>query len=268
MSGLGKINCESARELLDSFHDNELSNEERGRVESHLDQCSGCSEALEEISSVSGLLRAIPRQELEKDFADDLASRVYDSPASIGEAAPAAVASLDEARAKARNKAFFYVAAVAACLMALIVSVPRFLGGDQPGSGPVVAEKDRESGQSPVVATGKDKAGDAQQKATLPVVAQKDTVLDGSTPKKEKEEAPAKLAKQAEAEKLPVPVKPEEAAPLVAVNPTKAPPAVPVEQDDLLSTEAVVAYDGDEPDGLFSQMGIGTDEDGLYAIKL
>ena len=83
---------------------------------------------------------------------------------------------------------------------------------------------------------------------------------------------PEKVAEVKKSESVPSKAiaKVDEKAPdVVALRPVEsAPVQQEKEQVQLLANEAVVAFDGDEPDNLFSQMGVGTDEDGLYAIKL
>ncbi len=303
MSGHKDIDCDKARELLDSFHDNELSGEERELIQSHLGECSGCSTALAEISSVSSLLKSIPRQELRKDFADDLAAVVFEpSKNSVEESK---IVSINKAPRK--NFTFAYVAAAAACLVALAVSLPHLLGGNDSNS--VLVTKETKNPANSEISRSADKPGDNidERVAELSepgesVVQDKEIVAEKESGKQEankdsgiNSDMNSKMAKATPSvvassdSQTPAPVvavdkkrpvetavqtKPESTN-MVANIPQSASTAVSgsyaknqISQDELHSNEAVVAYEGDEPDGLFSQMGIGTDEDGLYAIKL
>lgn len=303
MSGHKDIDCDKARELLDSFHDNELSGEEREMIQSHLGECSGCSTVLAEISSVSNLLKSIPRHELRKDFADDLAAVVFDpSKNSLEESN---VVSIDKAPRK--NFAFAYVAAAAACLVALAVSMPHLLGGNDSNS--VLVTKETKNSGNSKISRSSDKPGDNIDERVAELsspgkgtVQDKEIVADKATGKQEVDkdsgnspDMNSKMAKSTPSvvaspdSQTPAPVvavdskrrvepavqaKPESIN-MVASVPQRASTAGSgsyaqnqISQDELHSNEAVVAYEGDEPDGLFSQMGVGTDEDGLYAIKL
>lgn len=53
------MTCDDVRPLLSAYHDGELGLTESRAIEQHLETCAGCSEALAELSSLSGLINGV-----------------------------------------------------------------------------------------------------------------------------------------------------------------------------------------------------------------
>ncbi len=263
-NGENREGCEQVRELLHDFHDAELSASERDSVQSHLDGCAACRSSLGEIQSLAALLRSLPRQEMTRDFADVLADQI-DSSGRRGRVLPFKA-----------TPALIGVAA-AACLLVLVFSIPH-LSNSGSGDSPQVANSGGE-GQSVYPTTSGATVAEVKQNEEVeqpierlteasPVDQSSSTSTSTSNSAPVPKVVPEKVAEVNKPESVPLAVQ-DKAPDMVALHQAESAPVVQdKEQVQLLANEAVVAFDGDEPDNLFSQMGVGTDEDGLYAIKL
>ena len=63
-------NCEQIIPLLDSYHDGEASSDEKTTVESHLGSCADCRKRLGAIGNLVATLKALPEMKMKDDFAD------------------------------------------------------------------------------------------------------------------------------------------------------------------------------------------------------
>ncbi|MBD3246067.1 MAG: hypothetical protein GF333_03555 [Candidatus Omnitrophica bacterium] len=72
------MDCEHIKELLSAYLDGELSVDQRQRVEEHLFACAGCRQELDELKSVSGLLRSMGDDRAPADFRDRVRARMKD----------------------------------------------------------------------------------------------------------------------------------------------------------------------------------------------
>ncbi len=64
--------CGSFTELLDAYHDNELAAGERSDVEKHLSACNPCSQKLSDIAAVSSRLKSLPKIEPSRDIVGEM----------------------------------------------------------------------------------------------------------------------------------------------------------------------------------------------------
>ncbi|MBX9689734.1 MAG: zf-HC2 domain-containing protein [Candidatus Obscuribacterales bacterium] len=62
--------CLPYLELLDAYLDKELSSNEREFLQKHLDDCSNCSTSIQESKRIADDLKALPRLNLSRDFAE------------------------------------------------------------------------------------------------------------------------------------------------------------------------------------------------------
>lgn len=53
------MNCEEARELLEAFHDNELTLDTRAAVEAHIKTCASCTLTLARLADLSAAIKAV-----------------------------------------------------------------------------------------------------------------------------------------------------------------------------------------------------------------
>ncbi|HLQ67067.1 MAG TPA: zf-HC2 domain-containing protein [Candidatus Limnocylindrales bacterium] len=70
------MNCRSAEHLFSSFIEDELSQKERGSLESHLAECRRCSAAVEELRTTVELVAALPSYEPGPHFEEELMDRI------------------------------------------------------------------------------------------------------------------------------------------------------------------------------------------------
>jgi len=70
------MNCRSAEHLFSSFIEDELSQKERGSLESHLAECRRCSAAVEELRATVELVAALPSYEPGPHFEEELMDRI------------------------------------------------------------------------------------------------------------------------------------------------------------------------------------------------
>ncbi|MGD9684600.1 MAG: zf-HC2 domain-containing protein [Candidatus Obscuribacterales bacterium] len=242
--------CKKINDLLDPYLDSELPGDsDIALVENHLAGCVSCRDQLTRLKSASDAIKSLPPLTMESDLSEDL---------SFLEKGRDNVVAFKGDRSK---QIYAWAGALAAALVLSLLSYAALNQSSQPE--PVVAVKTPE--QQPVASV---KVQPDRHEPAPPAVAsvqehQPDGVEVASTGPAV---APSKKDNRPE----------EKPAPAIADNHSdrsggKAPPAVAVKTvtcpGELLSTEAVIAYDGEEDSG-FVDLGISTNEDGLYAIKL
>ncbi|HEV8128861.1 MAG TPA: zf-HC2 domain-containing protein [Candidatus Eisenbacteria bacterium] len=70
------MNCRSAEDLFSPFLEEELSQEERRELESHLDGCRRCSTAIEELRATVALMASLPSYETGPHFEEEVMDRI------------------------------------------------------------------------------------------------------------------------------------------------------------------------------------------------
>lgn len=76
-------NCDEIAEMLDAYHDHELTGAERSAVESHLNECAGCSSKLANIARLVLDLRAMPRLMPPRDIVGSMDFDKLEAPVSF-----------------------------------------------------------------------------------------------------------------------------------------------------------------------------------------
>jgi anti-sigma factor RsiW len=264
--------CEQIILLLDSYHDSESSPDERAMVESHLGPCADCRKRLSDIGTLVATLKTMPEIKATVDFADRVEQMILRSEKSTAS---------DEAKVEAKGaestvirfgKAAWLSAAAAVALLALLVS--QFFV-----QAPTVDVASRSSTNNNVQPSNPDKneiaaaVGDNTQ-----VSPRKEQPANVAPPKTEKMNDQASRAHKIAGQKvriaqdtntLDVANRPdnvdateakgsETAANMVANN----------EPQDNSQAQSLVAFSEPESNNIAEELGITTDEDGLYAIKL
>ncbi|HEY9731821.1 MAG TPA: zf-HC2 domain-containing protein [Drouetiella sp.] len=74
------FNCEQLEPLLSAFHDGELSEVERTAAERHLNGCDACKNRLLEIGAVANSLKSLPRLNPKIDVAANIESLIANQP--------------------------------------------------------------------------------------------------------------------------------------------------------------------------------------------
>ncbi len=269
--------CQPIVLALDAYYDNELNEEERKGVEQHLLSCESCKRSLEATKQVSAALQSMPKAEMKRDMSNELDNLLKGSNNVVWLKRPLVAGSIAAA------------AAVAALALA-----PTMLPGIAPGNvankpsvlNPVKPEQVTQS--QPVTAkiepqktnNSQDKLGGTDKIAhdattqqhpapahneTLPVQQKQDTHAIAEKPKATTPSASTQNKTQS--------------TELVAKNDTPAnPPSPAAAQVNVEATNKIaakdncdeiekLAYFGDSEQSTMD-VGISTDEDGLYAIKL
>jgi len=117
------MNCRSAESLFSSYVEDEISQEERRNVESHIMGCRRCSLALREVRATMSMLASIPEVEVQPraHFDEDVYSRIRS-----GEGLrPTAVEWLRELLVPARLRPVF-MAGAGVCAVAIATLVSPF----------------------------------------------------------------------------------------------------------------------------------------------
>lgn len=76
MSVDNKSNCEDFQELLDAYFDKELGQEESRLVEDHLNHCSYCLGQLADLKNLMGHLQSLPQPVCPRDFSELIEKRI------------------------------------------------------------------------------------------------------------------------------------------------------------------------------------------------
>lgn len=128
------MNCRSAEHLFSSFVEEELSQRERRLLEGHLEECSRCSEAVQEMRVTVDLLSALPSYDTGPAFEEEVMDRIRS-----GEALrPSIVEWLSEHLAPARLRPVF-LAGAAGCALWIAVLMVNPSRDAAPGRGAQVA---------------------------------------------------------------------------------------------------------------------------------
>ncbi len=228
--------CAELEPLLDSYHDNELDAGERQRVDLHLSSCQVCTGRLSSIKQLVGSLQRMPRLNLPDDFMDKLESRTKqaEQPSNVVQGPWRAWAGVG-------------LAATAAIILLCLTFAAR---------GPQVAEtpKTQPAPQIP-----------APNQPSVATTAADSTAKPGPAPQ-------AIVATQPNQLPAPGPVRtvaPEQAPASNNHKPDKAPaPAQDNHTQQQYSYAIAELPDPSRNSSFDDDLGIDTDEDGLYAINI
>jgi anti-sigma factor RsiW len=232
--------CKTIEMNLDAYHDHELEGEEKTAVEQHLGQCQDCTSKLADISRVVATIKAAPRLELSADFD----------------------AKLDQALQK-QSKVVYLQPRVWAPVSIAAAVVIIALGLKLGESGNTVIAQNPMDAPPAIIKT------EQSVKTTKPPVAKQ---TPNKTPANEEQTTDSQLIK----EYLRRPkIATDKTAPGLKANeqPAVAKKNTPVYQQD--NFEQYYTSDSDEladitgtTDALTEAVGIATDEDGLYDLKM
>lgn len=254
--------CTKIERLLDAFRDGELAFAERQAVEQHLNACLTCRAKLADIERIVATLKTLPRVSSSRDFSQNIDSL-------LARRHPAKVISI-------QPLVWGWLGAVAAAAVAVFVFrlVPgisphevvarRAVPGTRaasPHEGPASAERQEIAAQGPkhAVTTPSEQPADSES-----------PWLIASGPERHQPERAA-VAPPGERQAA---TAGESGAP---DRPASGPPRAPVfsgsvvgVDDDLLGGEgaALVAFAEGDQTTITEAIGLETDEDGLYAIKM
>lgn len=263
--------CQQIVLALDAYYDNELNEEERKGVERHLLSCEPCKKSLEATKQVSAALQSAPKATMQRDMSNEL----------------------DEVLSKSNNVVWFKRPLVAgsiaaAAAVAALALAPAML----PGIVPNVAKKPsdvnpvkqkNESQIQPIAVQVKPETAPVIEKdksvgtetriakdttSTSPPVQHNQLDMQSTTAQKPKTSAPSGTSSD-KTQSTALVAKNDGATqskttPLTATTTTTVATTVQNEEERSLQR---LAYFG-EAEQNSMDVGISTDEDGLYAIKL
>ncbi|HEY9679510.1 MAG TPA: zf-HC2 domain-containing protein [Drouetiella sp.] len=78
---MSNIACEQLDSLLSAYRDGELSEAEHREAEGHISQCASCQNKLIELDAVVHALKSLPRMEPQRDYAADIEQLIAAQPA-------------------------------------------------------------------------------------------------------------------------------------------------------------------------------------------
>ncbi|MBX9694385.1 MAG: zf-HC2 domain-containing protein [Cyanobacteria bacterium] len=256
--------CSAVEPLLSAHLDHELSADEKPMVEKHLGSCHNCQSELNDLEIVFKSLSAVPRMNLDRDLADEIVAKIVSEQKE--EKVPAASTSAKILQFKPRT--IWAIGAIACAFGLLFIAplttstsnTPVTVATKQPSNtvqpnqnkGTDASEKVAEVRQNPVEKTPE--SVDSQKKDSSAtgnqhVMTPQHEIASGGTDRTSK---PAIAT-------LPKPDAKANARTNNAFSPS----------DLVKAQESVVAYaEPFDDSNMFEDLGISTDEDGLYAIKL
>jgi len=284
--------CELLIPLLDAYVDNELDVSENEQVSSHIQTCDDCKAQIKEIEKLKFALSQMPRRQMRRDLADDFdaileaaagASKVSDSQAESVSGTPSPVSSNVVAMKGKRRWVVAAASAAAVLVVAMAGSIVSRSGAPQVAnnkdSALPVAQQQQTAVKAPAIAANDVGANDADREfETFENERRQDNLAAdqpaSSKPNMNASEAMPKVAHRAGfSDKDDVPARTSGAhltEDVVAdANSRTAVVAHNGGSDAFTgrstSTELLALYEDDDDS---SDIGVMTDEDGLYAIKL
>ncbi|HEY9715649.1 MAG TPA: zf-HC2 domain-containing protein [Chroococcales cyanobacterium] len=274
--------CDAMSMMLDAFHDGELAPDERVQVEQHLAACPACSKSLREIEAVASSLRALPELKPMRDFSLDIDKIISKSEATKPEATKPNVIAFTK---RSWLLGSIAVAAAVALFALVITSHSSITSKEDVAALPKNAAQDKPFAE---------RRGSAENAATKDEIDEGDELassdLDNSKNKENGSGKRPHATKRQEAELAALPESGDDPASKGAnskksIGISAAPPVVasaglPQNGGQLSAAaslgagdqnghpELVAVYDPEQANGVTEELGITTDEDGLYAIKL
>ena len=299
--------CGFLKPLISSQIDGELEESDRQEVENHLSVCASCSSEARGIESATVSLMSLERLEIGRDIAEEIFAKIHSESKSEDDSSPVLELQSQGASDRisqqspdstsvSRVVAFRrpsrpsrpILLAVAAALALLALAVPQMMNSGDQSKPPVTASRQpsksdfnnsggSHSSDAPKVAEG---VSDESSRSSLDVnkgEQSKDAIASGP-------ELPPSASNKTELfpresvekiAKLPPSggntVSGVKSATNGDVRPVASVPSPTSSIDftELNETEGMVAYsESFEDSNLFGEMGISTNDDGLYAIKL
>jgi anti-sigma factor RsiW len=266
--------------MLDAFVDNELEGSEKEQVVLHLSACDDCTRQVKEIEALKVSLSSLPRRQMKFDLADNF-DEVLSRSSSAQSEPPGNVVPL-------RSKRKWLVAsATAAAVVVIAIAGSIVLKGDPQqvahsnvdDQSKMVAVKSNgssapnDSNSGVAQSSGKEHRSEdlapTQQQEKIAAHPQQSNTNFTAVNKTAGAHLSVETERLAHGESTTaVAPNSETKEPLVAQESTKTivPASQAIQSNRAASSELLALYEDD--DGISSDIGVSTDEDGLYAIKL
>ena len=236
--------CQEFIEALDAYHDNELSGEEKQRVSEHLKDCQPCNKRLEDIGRIVKAIKSMP---------------VLKPPHDIVEKVQLPGGKSNVVAFPGKKKIAIFAAAAAAVALLAVANI-----SNNGQSNPSVAVKNNEP--TVAVAPAPDKASPAPETANNANPEQNAPEL-ASVPTKEPVRAVDNKNNNNKNLVEPKPIKPIAPERQIQIAQQRVVEA-PVAAADFADSQNELALMPDAGNSGADALGIGTDEDGLYDIKI
>lgn len=241
------LDCQQLEDTLDAYFDLELDAVQAEVVELHLAGCASCTARLADIEKVVTQIKSLPDVPMSRDLSSAIEAKILSQGTQVRESSADSVVTFAP---KSKSKTHLYWMASAAAVLALCFSATQF---------------------KPQVATNK-----VSPQADAGVVADNQLpVVKGSSPEPKasmssKIEAPTKIAAS---EKVKAPIVAKKIDSSFAKEKMlpefgKVGHNHDIIQNHVSDKESVIAFYEYENTDNASDLGISTNEDGLYAIKL
>lgn len=256
---------------LDAYHDNELKDDERKSVEEHLSNCQACSERLSGIKQVVAAVQSMPKASMKRDMTNELDDILTRSSNVVWFKRPMVAGSIAAAAA---------IAALALAPMLLPGIAPANVANKPLEVAPISPAKNDQT-QSPIVETATNKpegsSSDNQEKQIANnATKQPEAQNSSSKDKKVETQSPVIAQKPKTTTIVENNASATASSEVIAKKDTTQPPTPQASNTNTTDTSKnaancdegkVIAYFGDIDQNAMD-VGISTDEDGLYAIKL
>jgi len=241
-------NCGSISEMLDAYHDNELADAEASQVRQHLSNCNDCTGKLENIESLASGLKSLPRLFAPHDIVEKIDFSKADTAKS-----PAPVQLSAQRQQKHSNKRVIWYGLGGAVAAAVVLVFSLSHSTNTVGDRNLALKPSKQAGPELAVSPIKnDETAETNPKSTPettngssnsvqePIIAES-SKQDNKTSAKD---TPSQIA---------------------TAKDTKPAPQTAPKADDTLTELALIP---DTSAASADALGIGTDEDGLYDIKI
>ena len=258
-----ELNCNLCREMLDAFHDMELTTGEAQQVEAHLEHCAACRDELSEIEHVVESLRNLPPIEMNRDLSDIIESKIL--AAKVGQvkedlaypqqnleqadiSKPATSAA--SGKVVSMRSRWLYLAASAAAILALFAVM-------------------RPDHSAPLASAPSQSQSQSHSQSSVASAVKIEEVRENANTQNDSQEAAAEskqIAAKDPRSNQSSAVAVERKMLLNAGN--KAMASADLNDDHVSDGDEVVALFGEHSVEAASETGLSTNEDGLYAIKL
>ena len=243
--------CEKFVLLLDAYHDDALTQNERVSVDEHLRQCPACAEKLAGVSRLVATLKTMPPVQMREDFADKFEARLLAQDTADGKRSKVVVGRFGLA-----------VASAAAFILCICVGQFALNHHSSPAQVQVAAVSTPPVNQVSKTLQAEELASVPSKDDRLPAVSPnaRDTDDEQRTAPSEKQSAPVE------------PVRKRNnlagARTVVATNSGEPVRSATAGGVPTAPKHSLVAFYEPETNSIPEELGISTDEDGLYAIKM
>lgn len=271
--------CETFIQLLDAYVDNELDSSENEQVQSHVQSCDDCKAQIKQIESLKVSLSTLPRRQMKQDLADSL-DAVLGSAVRVGSPDQTPTSSSDHNVVPIAGRRRWVVAAASAAAVLVVAMAGSIVFKDGNQQIASVDSKSRPATQSNVLqdkapsAVAINNSGNDTGEKKSPIAGSnsvaRDVRVSDLPPKVARTASDSQESYSAMANSSDVPK--TAGAHMTGVQEDNSKTAVVAHNEGsqaingrAASTELLALYEDDDDS---SDIGVMTDEDGLYAIKL